>query len=310
MSRLKSARPKTDMPNTLVGASRRIGSPLNTSLSNTSLKLTTTLTVGVLAASGLALAAPTSAAAVSSVSPSIVRPASAAPLFRSADARYGVQNSSSVKRLQKLLIRKGYATAALRAAGPTGNYLTATKASVRKFQRAIGFRGAAANGILGKKSAKKLGLRWSTAAPITRPVTSVPSTPVSTSPGQALSATQLKSVLQKAGFREPSIRTAWAVVMRESRAYPAIVSPKNSNGTRDHGLFQINDVHRAYADFSRIYDPVYNAQYAFQLSNGGTEFSHWGIGDKGWAGTLKKQSPTYWQQLQDNMLMWRAQYPG
>lgn len=230
-------------------------------------------------------------------------------VFLAADARFGVTNSASVKRLQKRLIKARYATSGLRSAGATGSYLKQTKKSVRVLQRSMGFTGSGADGIIGASSAGKLGLAWTlgagASAPVPSAVTSVPS-----SPGTALSGVQLKSVLQQAGFSEPSIRTAWALAKRESGGYPAIVGPTNTDGTRDHGLFQINDVHRSWADFTRIYDPVYNASLAFQMSARGTQFSDWGIGDQGWAGTLKKKYPKTWQDLQDKMESFRAQYPG
>ncbi len=268
-------------------------------------------TVGLCVTAALGVAAMPSAQAVPTSTQSIAVASAAArstkPVFKQSAARYGVKKSASVRSMQSLLIRKGYATAGLRQAGPTGSYFIQTRSSVRKFQRRIGYSKAAASGIIDSRSAKRLGLRW-VADVGTSTVASV-SLPTGTN-GVALTPAQLKSVLYAAGFREPSIRTAYGIAMRESRAYPRVVSPKNSNGTRDHGLFQINDVHRATTDFSRIYDPVYNAQVAFRLSSGGADFGAWGIGDRGWAGTLKRTQPAYWQFLQDEMARFRAQYPG
>lgn len=225
--------------------------------------------------------------------------------FNSGAARFGATNSQSVRNLQTLLIRKRYATAGLAQAGATGSYYKQTKASVKKLQRKIGYSKASATGIIEKRSAKRLGLRWVTSSGSAS--LSVGGGLPSGNNGSALSPNQLKSVLAAAGFAEPHIRTAWGIAMRESRAYPRAVSPLNSNGTRDHGLFQINDVHKP--DLNLIYDPLYNAQVAFRLS-GGKDFSHWGIGDKGWAGTLKRTQPAYWQMLQDEMVRFRNQYPG
>lgn len=268
-----------------------------------SLCATAMLTVVAIAPAQASVSAAQSA--VSSTSNSVSR--ASKPVFKQSAARYGVTSSKSVRNMQSLLIRKGYATAGLRSAGATGSYLKQTRKSVKKFGRKIGYGQAAATGIIDARGAKKLGLRW-VADGNTSTVSSV-DLPTGTN-GAALSASQLKSVLYAAGFREPSIRTAFGIAMRESRAYPRVVSPKNSNGTRDHGLFQINDVHRATTDFTRIYDAVYNAQVAFRLSSGGNDFSAWGIGDRGWAGTLKRTQPAYWQFLQDEMARFRAQYPG
>lgn len=230
------------------------------------------------------------------------------PKFNPSHARYGKTGSKSVKRMQRQLIAKKTATKGLRRAGATGSYLGQTKKSVRKWQRRLGFRGPQADGIIGRKSATALGLRWKVT-----PSKSAGSVSTSTAiPGQsgALSRNQLKSVLKQAGFREPSIRTAYGIAMRESRGYPGIASKPNSNGTQDHGLFQINDVHRSYIDFTNIYNALYNTQVAYNMSSGGTNFSAWGLGTQGWAGTLKRQSPVYWQMLQDEMERFKAQYPG
>ncbi|MFA7267657.1 MAG: peptidoglycan-binding protein, partial [Candidatus Nanopelagicales bacterium] len=244
---------------------------------------TGTLAVSVVATLGLAagpLAAAAATAAPASINPALavptsVNPAAAPtalvakaragkkPAFKASSARYGAQ-SASVRKLQRKLIKKRVATAGLRQAGATGAYYAQTQASVKKFQRKIGY-GAAATGIVDARTVKRLGLRW-IATPVQSTIMTSGELPTGTN-GGALTGVQLKSVLVAAGFREPAIRTAWGIAMRESRAYPRVVSPKNSNGTRDHGLFQINDVHRAHTDFTNIYDPVYNASVAFRLSD-------------------------------------------
>lgn len=132
--------------------------------------------------------------------------------------------------------------------------------------------------------------------------------PTSTS-GTPLGPRALKKVLRTAGFTGESKKVAWAIVMRESRAVPTAVSPTNSNGTCDWGLFQLNDVHRATFDFSQVLDPHVNASYAFSLSASGTDFSAWAVGSKGWAGFLKRNNPALWKMYRDNLRMWMAQYP-
>lgn len=274
----------------------------------------TATAVGVtMFASALVWAAvPASAASAAAPAAAVgVRAAAAKPTFTSDAAKYGVSGSESVRNLQRKLIAKKVATPGLRAAGATGNYLTQTRLSVKRFQLRIGYSSGKATGIADKRSVKKLGLRWVTAAPASGSTTQSVggSLPAGTN-GAALSAVQLKTVLQNAGFREPAIRTAYGIAMRESRGYPAVVSPKNSNGTQDHGLFQINDVHRATTDFTNIYNAEYNARVAYRLSNGGNDWGAWGVGTTGWAGTLKRTQPKYWQMLQDEMERFKAQYPG
>ncbi len=78
--------------------------------------------------------------------------------FDSKAAVYGIKNSPSVRNLQKQLIRKKFATKSLRTVGITGSYFKQTQASVAKLQRFLGYKGADADGILGKTSAIYLGL--------------------------------------------------------------------------------------------------------------------------------------------------------
>ncbi len=257
--------------------------------------------------------APASASTVAApaVATKVAVAAKAKPAFQSAHARIGIQNSASVRNLQRALVKKRFATKSLRRAGATGNYLKATRQSVAKVQRKMGFKGRAADGVVGSTSAKRLGLRWvvtKTAVKKAPTTTSSPTayTPpaglkVATYPGgkTKLSGASLKSVIRSAGFTGSTVCTAWGIAMRESGGYPGIMGPMNSNKTYDHGLFQINDVHRANISFASIYNATYNAKYAYTLSNRGTNFSHWGIGNQGWAAELKKQNKSYWQMLQD-----------
>lgn len=247
--------------------------------------------------------------------------AKAKPAFKSSDARYGISRSASVRNLQRALIKKRYANKALRRAGATGNYLTATRKSVALAQRRMGFSGRGADGIVGPTSAKRLGLRWvvtkkaaapkKTASAAPKPVTSTPAPglKVATYPGgrTQLSGASLKNVIKQAGFTGSAVCTAWGIAMRESGGYPGIMSPMNSNKTYDHGLFQLNDVHKNNYDYSRRYVASVNAKYAYTLSNRGTSFSHWGIGNQGWAAELKKQNKSYWQMLQDRAAAYTAQ---
>lgn len=126
-----------------------------------------------------------------------------------------------------------------------------------------------------------------------------------------LSAGELRDVLAQAGFTGDALRTAYAIARRESGGRPGATSPENSNGTRDHGLFQINDVHRAadWIDFNRLDDPLYNAQVAFRMSDGGRDFSSWGLGDRGWAGHLQETAPDRYAALMDRFQTEYAKYP-
>jgi cell wall-associated NlpC family hydrolase len=126
-----------------------------------------------------------------------------------------------------------------------------------------------------------------------------------------LTPRQLVSSLEKAGFSGESLHVAWAVAMRESHGRPGALSPKNSNGTRDHGLFQINDCNLGRViDLNHVYDPVANAKAAYRMSAHGTNWSSWGLGTSGWAGHLAKTNPAVHAQLKAAFDEWYARFPG
>lgn len=82
-------------------------------------------------------------------------------------------------------------------------------------------------------------------------------------------------VLYDVGFRGPALRTAWAIVMRESGGRPDAIS-----ATGDYGIFQIN--RRTYGSEpwwsdKAMLDRAYNAKIAFELSDGGRTFYPWDI---------------------------------
>ena len=145
------------------------------------------------------------------------------------------------------------------------------------------------------------------------PATSIP--PVSTYvPAQVgadgtLDSQMLKNVLAHVGFSGDSLRTAWALAMRESGGTPGIVSEPNSDGTRDYGLFQINDIQRSVYSFDQVLSAEGNAKIAYELSEHGRDFGSWAVGTTGWGGQLKQAHPQSWEQLRDTLAQWQARYP-
>jgi len=95
-----------------------------------------------------------------------------------------------------------------------------------------------------------------------------------------LSDSALIKVLTKAGFTDPeALRTAYAIVYRESGSRP-FAYLKNSNGSFDRGLFQINDINHKNLGISNpidLYDAEYNAKKAYKLSQGGKIWWPWAI---------------------------------
>ena len=113
--------------------------------------------------------------------------------------------------------------------------------------------------------------RTTTAAPVDVP-TQARSLVIDTEP---TCRNRTARVLYDVGFRGGSLRTAWAIVMRESGGRPDAIST-----TGDYGIFQIN--RRTYGSESwwsdkAMLDREYNATVAFELTDGGRTFYPWDI---------------------------------
>lgn len=87
----------------------------------------------------------------------------------------------------------------------------------------------------------------------------------------------LAQTLYKAGFRGHNIREAWAIAMRESNGQERRIS----NGV-DHGLFQFNKPAwggEPWWNTSALLTADYNAKIAYEMSDGGNNWSPWGMRD-------------------------------
>lgn len=92
----------------------------------------------------------------------------------------------------------------------------------------------------------------------------------------ALSDAQLWSVVTGAGFTGQDALTAFCIALAESGGDPSKTNTKNTNGTTDFGLFQINSVHTALLSGKNWQDPATNAAMAFSLYKGrGNKFTDW-----------------------------------
>jgi hypothetical protein len=130
-------------------------------------------------------------------------------------------------------------------------------------------------------------------------------------PSGSLSPHQLVDVLSKAGFSGEGLHVAWAVAMRESHGRPGALGAVNPNGTRDHGLFQLNDIHLGRSiDPAQVYDAGSNAAAAYRMSKHGTDWSAWGIGTTGWAGHLATAQPATYDAINARFQEWYARFPG
>jgi hypothetical protein len=105
---------------------------------------------------------------------------------------------------------------------------------------------------------------------------------------EQLSPKDLKAILYEVGFRGSNLKEAWAVAMKESTGRPRSHNDNPKTGDNSHGLFQINMIgslgparleQYGLDSYKDLFDPWVNARIAFQMSDGGKNWSAWnGIG--------------------------------
>lgn len=124
---------------------------------------------------------------------------------------------------------------------------------------------------------------------------------------ERLTDIQLIDVLAAVGFEGKALKTAWAVVMRESRGRP-IAHNKNANtGDNSYGLFQINMIGGLGVDrlakfqdkigikkVTDLFDPIANAKAAYYMTAGGKDWGSWGLGPNAYDGDAIEPAVTMW----------------
>lgn len=117
------------------------------------------------------------------------------------------------------------------------------------------------------------------------------------------SPTDLADMLELVGFEGKSLKTAWAVVMRESRGNSTSHNKTSSTGDNSYGLFQINMIGSLGEDRrekfgiksnAELFDPVTNAQAAFYMTSRGEDFGSWGLGPNAYDGSSSESAITVW----------------
>ena len=117
---------------------------------------------------------------------------------------------------------------------------------------------------------------------------------------------QLAELLSTVGFKGERLKEAWSVAQKESRANPLDLNSNSSTGDNSFGLFQINMIgdlgtarRIAYglASNDDLFNPVLNAQIAYQMSDGGKNWGSWKVG-RGYNG-----------YDQSKYLMWYQSFP-
>ena len=104
---------------------------------------------------------------------------------------------------------------------------------------------------------------------------------------EPLTGVQLSELLSAVGFKGQAHKIAWGIAMRESNARPMALNNNAKTGDSSYGIFQINMIGDLGADRrakfglesnAQLNNPVVNAQVAYYMSSGGTDFGAWGIG--------------------------------
>ncbi len=122
-----------------------------------------------------------------------------------------------------------------------------------------------------------------------------------------LTAKELVQLLAAVGFEGNALKTAWAVVMRESRGHPTSHNKNSNTGDNSYGLFQINMIGSLGVDrlakfqdkigitkMSDLFNPVANAKAAYYMTEGGTDWGSWGLGPNAYDGDAVEPAVTRW----------------
>ena len=96
-----------------------------------------------------------------------------------------------------------------------------------------------------------------------------------------------------AGFEGKALKSAWAIVMKESGGRPKAHNGNSNTGDNSYGLFQINMIgglgedRRNKFDLKQnteLFNPLLNAEIAHHMSGGGDDFGAWGLGPNAYNG--------------------------
>jgi hypothetical protein len=126
---------------------------------------------------------------------------------------------------------------------------------------------------------------------------------------KTLTQDELIELLSAVGFKGKALRTAWAVAMKESNGRPVAHNNTISTGDNSYGIFQVNMIGslgkdrlalfnkkfgvRKHAD---LFDPVTNVQVVYYMTQGGTDWSSWGLGPNAYDGTPGEHLITKWEK--------------
>ena len=126
---------------------------------------------------------------------------------------------------------------------------------------------------------------------------------------KTLTQDELIELLSTVGFKGKSLRTAWAVAMKESNGRPVAHNNTVSTGDNSYGIFQINMIGSLGKDRlakfnekfgmlkpTELFDPVTNVEVVYYMTQGGTDWSSWGLGPNAYDGTPGEHLITKWEK--------------
>jgi len=97
---------------------------------------------------------------------------------------------------------------------------------------------------------------------------------------------ELAQLLSAVGFEGKGLKTAWAVVKKESNGRPLAFNGNTRTGDSSYGIFQINMIgglgvsrrDKYELDSNKdLFDAVINAEIAYHMSNGGENWVAWKV---------------------------------
>ena len=103
-------------------------------------------------------------------------------------------------------------------------------------------------------------------------------------PKTMLKPLTLKEILYSVGFRGQDLKEAWGTAMKESTGRPLAHNRNSNTGDNSYGLFQINMIGSlgparlkqfGLKDNKDLFDPYVNAKIAYEMSDGGKNWSAW-----------------------------------
>lgn len=106
----------------------------------------------------------------------------------------------------------------------------------------------------------------------------------------SLTDLELVEMLKIVGFKGKGLKIAWAVAKAESNGRPLAYNGNIKTGDSSFGVFQINMLKDLGPDRrdkfkldhnADLFNPVINAQAAFYMTDGGTNWSSWTTYNKG-----------------------------